>query len=218
MKAQENNRPGFLLYYETIDALSEYTEEETGQFIRAMADYARYGVVPELDDRGLRGLWKIVQPILSRDEASYQDRCQKNRYNSYVSAVKRKYQKEHPNKGEAVEGRDYFTFEEWVSQIDEANASDGKRSLPNASQLNENLTRTELNENLTRTELNENQNVNENPKGETGETRPVSLIREEWVSALQKHDMKKASELSNELYRNGYIADHLTLEIRKRDL
>lgn len=220
----ENQRPGFLVYYETLDALSEYTEAEVGLFVRAMGEYARYGVMPEFADRGMRGLWRVVQPVLARDDASYQERCRKNRYNSYLSAVKRRYQKEHPGKGEPVEGRDFLSYEDWISQIDQANGSERKRTLSTASQNNQNQNQNENqneneNQNITQQNENENNNKNGNSKGEPGETQRRTSIElyEEWAGAIKAGDLKKASELSNQLSCIGYITDPKTLEWKKRD-
>ena len=223
----ENKRPGFLIYYETLDALSEYSEAETGAFVRAMAEYARYGVIPDFDDRGLRGLWRVVQPILTRDDASYNERCRKNRYNSYISSVKRRFQKEYPGK-ESVEGRDFLSYEDWISQIDEATACDGKRPLATGSQLNENQSGTECNQNDNQIECNKklNREKNVNQKGEPGkppaascgELRQTSFeLRQKWNAALDAGDMQTAMNLANELFRMGFITDPKTREIKVRD-
>ncbi len=95
--AERKERPGVMLYYETFDSLEEYTDEETGQFLRAACEYARFGLLPEFTDRGLRSLWKRTMHDLDRDEAKYQATCQQNRYNAYVSAEKRKVRRDHPS-------------------------------------------------------------------------------------------------------------------------
>ena len=122
-------RPGFLVYYSIMDSLEEFTAEDAGAFLRAMCDYARAGVVPEFEDRGLRVLWRVAQTTLDRDAASYQDKCLRNRYNGYVSAQKRAFKSEHPGEGSAVEGRDYLGFNDWVIENDTAIVNDRQRPL-----------------------------------------------------------------------------------------
>lgn len=219
MMAREE-RPGFMLYYETLDALDEYSAAETGVFVRAAGNYARTGALPEFEDRGLRGLWRLVQPKLDRDDSSYSEKCRKNRYNAYVSAEKRAYRKRFPGKPDPVEGVDFLDFESWVTRIDEPNASDRFRPEPNASELKPTTTTTTTG---TTTEQepqhnhNGNQNRNGNQRGEPGRVRPVRIVFEEWCAAMKAGDKKTASELSAELSRMGYIADPITNELRKRD-
>ena len=210
-----------------LEALNEYSESEVGRFVRAMGDFARFGVVPEFDDRGLRGLWRVVQPNLSRDDARYHERCRKNRYNSYLSSVKRRYEKEFPGKGDPVEGRDYLSYDNWIAQIDEPAGNDRLQSAAIACQHNgnENSNRNE-NGNDSKTQYNENLNGNrngkekgsENGKGEPGET-PVSVfgLIDRWRQAVQAREMKTAYELSSQLSRMGYTTDPLTLSCRERD-
>ena len=122
-------RPGFLVYYSIMDSLEEYPPEDKGVFLQAMCDYARTGVLPDFEDRGLRVLWRVAQTTLDRDALSYQDKCLRNRYNGYVSAQKRAYKTEHPGEGSPVEGRDFLSFDDWIIENDTANANDRQRSL-----------------------------------------------------------------------------------------
>lgn len=206
----KEQRPGFMLYYETLDALDEYTEAETGIFVRAAGNYARTGAVPEFEDRGLRGLWRLVQPKLDRDDSSYSDRCRKNRYNSYVSAEKRAYRKKFPGKSDPVEGVDYLDFDSWVTQIDEPTASDRLRSLPNEGQQEPeqqpNPTTTEPQQNN-----NWNPNLNTNQKGEPGKT--TADLLDAWHEAKKNGDNQTAWVLDMELNKRGVKIDPMTGEV-----
>ena len=216
-KKNNNERPGFLLYYETLEALGEYSEAETGLFVRAMGEYARYGIIPEFQDRGLRSLWRVVQPALNRDDDAYAERCRKNRYSSYVAVVKRRYQKEYPGK-EAVEGRDYLGYEDWVDQMDEANGSDRKRSHAIGTQLNKNGNENRaIAERNQKDNKNKNLNEKENGKGEPGETQSPVQLCEAWREAVKAGDRTGAYELSSQLSRMGYLTNPQTLTWKKRD-
>ena len=211
-------RPGFMLYYETLEALDEYTEAEAGRFVRAVGQYARYGVIPDFEDRGLRGLWRLVQPKIDRDDSAYSEKCRKNRYNSYVSAEKRAYRKKFPGKSEPIEGVDYLIYEDWIRQIDEPNASERKRTEPNASDLKPTITTTQHQPNLTATQQNMklNPSENENQKWELGEFT-TSALYDLWVEAVKAGDNQKASQLATELFKRGYNTDKRTLEIKERE-
>ena len=212
-------RPGFMLYYETLDALDEYSAAETGIFVRAAGNYARTGTLPEFEDRGLRGLWRLVQPKLDRDDFSYSEKCRKNRYNAYVSAAKRAYRKRFPGKSEPVEGVDFLDFESWGAQIDEPTASQRIRPSANGSQLQQEPEPEPEPQQTTSTQQNRSSNnsENENLRGEPGGVRAVPIVFDEWCAAMKAGDKKTASELSAELSRMGYIADPITNELRKRD-
>ena len=38
---ESEKKQGFIVFYDTMDALEEYTEAEVGSFIRAMEQFAR---------------------------------------------------------------------------------------------------------------------------------------------------------------------------------
>ena len=219
--AESEKKQGFIVFYDTMDALEEYTEAEVGSFIRAMEQFARYGVVPDFDDRGLRVLWKYAQQSLERSEAAYQKKCQQNRYNCYVSAEKRKYRRDHPGLGEAKEGKDYLAFEDWAKLIDAATASECKR--PQATETEAKLTETGegtktgagAEEEKETGFLNKYSFWSVNTKGDTGETSPVSL-QAVWRDAKEAGDNTKALEIVNALFRLGYNIDYTTGELSKR--
>jgi len=209
-------RPGFMLYYETLEALDEYTAAETGIFVRAAGNYARTGALPDFEDRGLRGLWRLVQPKLDRDDSSYSEKCRKNRYNSYVSAEKRAYRKRFPGKADPVEGTDFLDYDSWVAQIDEPTASDRLRPQPKGSQQEQ---EPEQQPNPTTTQpqhnKNGNQNNNEstNQKGEPGGDRTTQELYLAWIEAMKNGDKPKAARLDTELLRRGIRIDPLTGEV-----
>lgn len=226
--AERKERPGVLLYYETFDSLEEYTDEETGQFLRAACDYARFGLLPEFTDRGLRSLWKRTMHDLDRDEAKYQATCQQNRYNAYVSAIKRRFRIDHPGMGDPKEGKDYFTFEDWVSQIDEATASDRIQSQATVTETEPTRTpertptaspapatssaRPEFG-NTAKPKSEDTAGAGERCRGEAASAEDLQVA---WKAAKTAGDYDEAYNISNALFRMGYNLDHITGELSKR--
>lgn len=207
-------RPGFMLYYETLDALDEYTEAETGQFVRAAGNYARTGALPEFEDRGLRGLWRLVQPKLDRDDSSYSEKCRKNRYNAYVSAEKRAYRKRFPGKPDPVEGVDFMDFDSWAAKVNEPNASDCFRPEPNANELKPTTTTTEPQpEPQHNHNWNRNHNESESQRGEPGRGPTTQDLYSAWAEAMKKGEKQNAARIDNELLRRGIKIDPITGEI-----
>lgn len=225
---KEEKRPGFIIYYETLDSLEEYTDEEAGSFLRAAAMYTRYGALPDFSDRGLRGLWKRTKNDLDRDDAAYQKKCQFNRYNAYVSAEKRRYRQNNPGMGDAKEGRDYLCREDWIEQIDEANASERIQSQANASESEPTSTPTATSTELQRQQQsqqssNSNHSLNRgskhSPKGDMGETvttDDAAMLQAQFVKAIANNNLTKAGAISNQLFGMGYNIDKNTGELSRR--
>lgn len=218
--AERKERPGVLLYYETFDSLEEYTDEETGQFLRAACDYARFGLLPEFTDRGLRSLWKRTMHDLDRDEAKYQATCQQNRYNAYVSAIKRRFRIDHPGMGDPKEGKDYFIFEDWVSQIDEATASDSIQSQATVTETEPTRTAKRAPTASPAPAASPAKPKSEDTAGAgercRGEAASAEDLQVAWKAAKTAGDYNEACNISNALFRMGYNLDRITGELSKR--
>ena len=218
---ESEKKQGFIVFYDTMDALEEYTEAEVGSFIRAMEQFARYGVVPDFTDRGFRVLWKYAQQSLERGEAAYQKRCQQNRYNSYVSAEKRRFRRDHPGLGEPKEGKEYLSFEDWVEQIDEATASDRNRAQATASETDPTKTGkgsvTGAGAGAGEEEEREKESLNSNGirEEDTGKPTPEAL-QAAWREAKQAGDSRKCFDIDSALFRMGYKIDLTTGDLSRR--
>lgn len=139
-KKFDNGRPGFLIFYEWMDALEEYSFEECGKFICAVGDYSRYGTIPDFEDKGLRSIWKMAKPTIDSNAASYEEKRRKTRYSSYVGVQKKAFQKKPENVGkEPVEGIDYLSYDDWYNEVDNINqihadGSERQRMVANGSE------------------------------------------------------------------------------------
>lgn len=82
-------RPGFMLYFELVPALSSMEDAEAGTLFKALMAYARYGEVQELT--GLAAFaFDVVRPRIDRDAEVYAEKCRKNAYAAYLGAAKRR--------------------------------------------------------------------------------------------------------------------------------
>ncbi len=201
------DRPGFIIYFETMDSLEEYTNEETGSFLRAASEYSRYGSVPDFEDRGLRSLWKRTMNDLNRDNERYQKVVLDNAYKGYVSAEKRKYREGHPM-GEAIEGRDYLSKEEWLQERQQRlTAVDSGQPTTTSSS-----TSTPAPSSMSAI----NASTSGSGKGVEGETLSAAELRKAWQTAMTNKDMKAALDAENRLFYIGYVLDKGTGEITRR--
>lgn len=82
------NRPGVMFYFSLRPCLKRLNLEEKGRLLEAILDYAECGTIPEVD--GMIGIaWDFVQPLIDQDASSYAEKCNKNRYATYVRESKK---------------------------------------------------------------------------------------------------------------------------------
>lgn len=83
-----NERPGFMLYFELMDALNTLEDAEAGKLFKALMAYAQWGEVRELT--GVADFaFRIARPRIDKDAERYAERCQKNAYSVYVREARR---------------------------------------------------------------------------------------------------------------------------------
>ena len=68
------------LYVSYLESLAPFSDEEIGRMVRAMLIYTATGETP-LFDGNERFIWPTIKAQIDRDEAAYQERCEKNRAN-----------------------------------------------------------------------------------------------------------------------------------------
>lgn len=99
-------KPGFYIWFKTVDVMAELTFEEKGRLYSAMAEYARDGVIPTFDDRLLRSIWTQLQYDLNADHDRYVKVKRDNQIKGWTSDFKRNYAPKHgidPNDEEALQ-------------------------------------------------------------------------------------------------------------------
>lgn len=90
-----NEKPGFYIWFNTVDAMAELTFEEKGMIYAAVEEYARYGVIPEFNDRLLRSIWSRLKKDLDSDDAKYKEVQKQNQIKGWKSDFKRNYAPAH---------------------------------------------------------------------------------------------------------------------------
>ena len=86
---QEKRPPGVMLYFDKVrPLLALMTDEEAGQFLRAVLDYGENGVEPVLSDR-LAPSWVFMKRLIDSDAEAYRKKCEKA-----SKAIKSRWEKE----------------------------------------------------------------------------------------------------------------------------
>ena len=69
------------MYYDLLEQLQDFTDEQFGKITRAMIKYDRDGIEPQFNDIQIRLAFNILKPTIDRNKQEYQEKCDKNREN-----------------------------------------------------------------------------------------------------------------------------------------
>lgn len=210
MTTNQKERPGVMLYFDVLRPMvNRLDAAQCGVLLRAVMDYAQYGVMPELDP--MTGMaFDMLVPKIDRDAERYEDTREQRRYAVYVREKKKR--------GEAV-----MSMEEWrmLCARPEENigpiSPDPKNIGPYPS-----TTTTPSTSTSTTTTPSASTSPSASPSasaaaaGEGSKGEEALRLYEQWLQALDAKDNIRALKLDGRLYALGYQADRTTRELRKR--
>ena len=80
---ERKQRPGVMLYFDTLcPALARLKNEQSGELLKGIVEYAMTGAIPELDD--MAGMaFDLLRPGIDRDEERYEDTREQRKYAVY---------------------------------------------------------------------------------------------------------------------------------------
>lgn len=93
-------RPGTMIYFDLLDDLEDFTDEEAGQLFRAILWYGSTGEVPAFMDRSMRSLWRKAQGMVDRSGVSYDNTVLQRQYAVYCREERRA-------------GREPLSYDDW---------------------------------------------------------------------------------------------------------
>ena len=73
------SKKGVVMYYDILEQLEDFTDEQFGKITRAIINYDKTGEIPEFDDSSLKVAFKILKPTLDRNKQEYEAICEKRR-------------------------------------------------------------------------------------------------------------------------------------------
>lgn len=74
------DKKSFLMYLDYEEQFALLTDEQLGQLLRAVMEYEKTQIVPELDGI-VKMAFSFIKAQLDRDREKYEDRCAKNKEN-----------------------------------------------------------------------------------------------------------------------------------------
>lgn len=98
------SKKGVVMYYDILEQLEDFTDEQFGKITRAIIKYDQTGETTDFDDPTLKVAFKILKPTLDRNKQEYQEKCEKNRQN-----VLKRWEKEDTNEYDGMQSYDLNT-------------------------------------------------------------------------------------------------------------
>ena len=99
-------RSGVMLYFSLRSALNYLNDEQLGQLLRAILDYAEYDEIPDFPDPLLAMAWSFVVSGIDRDWEAYQIKTEKKRYAAFCREALR-------------QRKDEPAYDDWKAMTDE---------------------------------------------------------------------------------------------------
>ena len=75
---------------DTEDMLQDFTKEEAGEILMALLAYANRGEEFKAKDRAMKTLFRTIQANIDRNNAKYEEKCERNRQIALEREKKRK--------------------------------------------------------------------------------------------------------------------------------
>lgn len=85
-------RPGTIIYFDLLEDLADFSDEEAGQLLRALLLYGTTGEVPCFSDRGMKAVWRKIQAWADRDSQKYDRAVLQRRYAVYCRKMRQEEQ------------------------------------------------------------------------------------------------------------------------------
>lgn len=74
-------KKGVLMYYDLLEQLKDFNDEQFGKVVRVMIKYDKDGIEPNIEDVQIKLAFNILKPTIDRNKQEYQYKCDRNREN-----------------------------------------------------------------------------------------------------------------------------------------
>lgn len=89
----------FVVYYEIIEQLEDFTDEQVGKIFRAMVDYDRNGTIPNFTGT-MKLAFKFIKQNLDINKEKYKNICERNRAN-----IRKRWEEDIPDDTKNTSGK-----------------------------------------------------------------------------------------------------------------
>lgn len=203
---ERKQRPGVMLYFDTLcPALARLNNEQRGELLQGIVEYAQTGAIPELD--GMTGMaFDMLRPGIDRDGEKYEYKRMHGQYMAYCRAANER-------------GETRISEEEFIKQLI---ATDSYYQLPNTTPSPYPSPYSYPSITPSPTAAAYPYPAADAPgKGEAegckgDERENPSDLQALFIEAIKAGDNTKALTLSNQLYKLGYDVDKATGQMTRR--
>ena len=210
MTTNQKERPGVMLYFDAVrPVINRLDEAQCGVLLRAVVDYAQYGVVPELEP--MTGMaFDMLVPKIDRDAERYEEGREQRQYAAYVREKKRS-------------GEQALSIADWRLTRLRADARENTAPsrldngpLPSTSAATSTTTSPSTTPSASpSTSTTPSASTAAAGEGSKGEGE-ADRVYAQWLRALDAKDNIQALKLDGKLYALGYQTDIKTRQLRKR--
>lgn len=74
-------KKGVLMYYDLLEQLKDFNDEQFGKVVRVMIKYDKDGIEPNIEDVQIKLAFNMLKPTIDRNKQEYQYKCDRNREN-----------------------------------------------------------------------------------------------------------------------------------------
>lgn len=74
-------KKGVLMYYDLLEQLKDFNDEQFGKVVRVMIKYDKDGIEPNIEDAQIKLAFNMLKPTIDRNKQEYQYKCDRNREN-----------------------------------------------------------------------------------------------------------------------------------------
>ena len=100
----EERKPGVMVYFDMRQTLEHLSDRHVAALFRAILEYGKTGLRPELPDK-LLALWPLIEMRIDIDDGRYRERVQSGKYGAYVRNMKK-------------DGLEPVSYEVWLQEQD----------------------------------------------------------------------------------------------------
>lgn len=97
-------KKGVLMYYDLLEQLKDFNDEQFGKVVRVMIKYDKDGIEPNIEDVQIKLAFNILKPTIDRNKQEYQYKCDRNREN-----INKRWNRQDTNKYDGIRTNTNYT-------------------------------------------------------------------------------------------------------------
>ena len=97
-------KKGVLMYYDLLEQLKDFNDEQFGKVVRVMIKYDKDGIEPNIEDVQIKLAFNMLKPTIDRNKQEYQYKCDRNREN-----INKRWNRQYTNEYDGIRTNTNYT-------------------------------------------------------------------------------------------------------------